>query len=172
MLFESMLVIAALLLIMSGGAKWVDSGPTVGALRAARLPSSRGAVRTLALAEIVAGSMALVLDHPAGALAVVAMYSGFAGFVAWALQKELPIQSCGCFGRDDTPPTAVHVAVNLVLAASAAAAVGRPSLVDRLLETPLEASGSLLFSLIAVYLLYLILAELPATMAATRRTGT
>ncbi len=168
MLLESMLVIAALLLILSGGAKLADGGPTTGALRAARLPANRAAVTALGLVEIAAGASALVTPHPAAGLAVASLYVGFAGFVAWALRRDLPIQSCGCFGKRDTPPTRSHVVVNLALAAGSAGAAGRASLFDRFGSDALEAGGVMVFAALATYLLYLILAEMPATIAAAR----
>jgi hypothetical protein len=168
MLLESMLVIAALLLVLSGGAKLADGGPTAGALRSARLPAGRPVVTGLALTEIIAGTSALIMSHPAAGLAVASLYVGFAGFVAWALRRDLPIQSCGCFGKRDTPPTPGHIVVNLTLAAAAAGAAGRPPLFDRFGTDILEASGVLFFGAIGTYLLYLMLAELPATMAAAR----
>ncbi|MGF1668127.1 MAG: hypothetical protein ACFCVC_17850, partial [Acidimicrobiia bacterium] len=65
MLLESMLVIAALLLILSGGAKLADGGPTMGALRSARLPAGYRVVTGLGLIEVVAGASALITSHPA-----------------------------------------------------------------------------------------------------------
>lgn len=168
MLLESMLVIAALLLILSGGAKLADGGPTMGALRSARLPAGHRVVTGFGLIEIVAGASALITSHPAAGLAVAFLYVGFAGFVAWALRCDLPIQSCGCFGKRDTPPTPGHIAVNLALAAAAAGAAGELTLFDRFGTDALEASGVLFFGAIGTYLLYLMLAELPATMAAAR----
>lgn len=163
--FESMLVIGSLLLVASGGAKWVDGGPTSGALRAARLPSSQFTVRLIASIEVVVGVAALVVDHPAAPLAVAGLYGAFAGFVAWALWRRLPIQSCGCFGRSDTPPTPIHLAVNLALAGSAALASGSPPWIDGFATDPFSTIGVFAFATIGVYLLYLILAELPATLA-------
>jgi hypothetical protein len=61
-----------------------------------------------------------------------------------------------------------HIVVNLTLAAAAAGAAGRPPLFDRFGTDILEASGVLFFAAIGTYLLYLMLAELPATMAAAR----
>jgi hypothetical protein len=168
MLLESMLVISALLLILSGGAKLADGGPTMGALRSARLPAGRPLVTGLGLIEIVAGASALITPHPAAGLAVASLYVGFAGFVAWALRRNLPIQSCGCFGKRDTPPTHGHVVVNVALAAGSAGAAGRVSLFDRFGTDAAEAGGILVFATIAAYLVYLVLAELPATMAAAR----
>lgn len=140
----------------------------MGALRGARLPAGRSVVTGLGVTEVVVGASALITPHPAAGLAVASLYVGFAGFVAWALRRNLPIQSCGCFGKRDTPPTHGHVVVNVTLAAGAAGAAGRVSLFDRFGTDATEAGGILVFAAIATYLLYLILAELPATMAAAR----
>lgn len=165
--FESMLVMAALLLIMSGGAKLVDTAPTSGALRAARLPWRAPVVMSLGVTEILAGSAALVVGGPA-AVAVGVLYAGFALFVVYALRAGVPIQSCGCFGKRDTPPTPVHVIVNAVLAIGSTLAVTAPPLADGFTSEPLATFGVLAFAGVGAYLLYLILAELPATLAAAR----
>lgn len=165
--FESMLVMAALLLIMSGGAKLVDSAPTSGALRAARLPWRAPVVVGLALTEIAAGSAALVVGGPATA-GVAMLYAGFAVFVVHALRSGIPIQSCGCFGKRDTPPTRIHVIVNAALAIGSLAAISSPPLVDGFASEPAATVGVVAFGGVGAYLLYLILAELPATLAAVR----
>ena len=59
-------------------------------------------------------------------------YLAFAGFVVVALRSGAPISSCGCFGKVDTPPSVVHVVLDLAFAAVAAAAavVGGVALPD------------------------------------------
>ena len=168
MLFESMLAIGAVLLIGSGGAKLFDRAPTRGALAAAGLPASDSTVVALALVELAAGLSALTLSSPLGVLAVSALYLGFSGFVAYALGRRIPIQSCGCFGKVDTPPDATHLVVNLTLAVSALGALTQPRLVDRLIETPGPGIGFAVMAVIGSYLTYLMLAEWPATLRAMR----
>jgi hypothetical protein len=162
--------ITVALLVLSGGSKVRDPEPTRGALRAAGLPSSRGAVWGLGGVEIVIGSMALGLVSPMITGAVAAIYLGFAGFVAYALLRRLPLQSCGCFGRSDTPPGWLHVGVNLSAAgvAGALALGGGGDLIGLLREQPAAGIPYLGFVGIGAVLTALLLSELPAV--GVRRT--
>ncbi|HEY7704582.1 MAG TPA: MauE/DoxX family redox-associated membrane protein [Acidimicrobiia bacterium] len=164
--------VAALLLVGSGGAKLFDPDPTAGAMAAAGIRMGRFGAYVVAVAEIVTGLAFLVMGGQAGwALAVV--YAGFAAFVGVALARHRAIQSCGCFGRADTPPTILHLAFNLVAAAAGALAAlnGAPGLIESLPAGPMEAGLYLLFLGAAVFGIYLMLAELPRTMAAARGAG-
>jgi hypothetical protein len=156
-------LMTATLLLMSGGAKIADPEPTGGALRAAALPSSRLSVWALGLVEIVVGIGAIVSGHPAAAVALAGLYLAFAGFVGWAIVRRLPLQSCGCFGRSDTPPTAIHVGIDLLAAAAAAAVAvgGGVSVFDLIEDQPAAGLPYLAFIGIGTYLLMLTLAELP-----------
>lgn len=160
---EGWFFLVAALLIWSGIRKLADPDPTSGALRAAALPSSRLAVFGLAVVEIVVGAMALVATNPVAAWAVGLVYAGFAGFVGLAMGRRLPIASCGCFGRADTPPTWLHLVINLaaVGGAMAVATGGGPSLPSVLAQQPMAGIAYLGFLGIGVYCLYLLLSELP-----------
>ena len=96
------------------------------------------------------------------------LYAGFTGFTVWALRRDVPLQSCGCFGKDDTPPTAIHVVYNAVAtAALGVAAVTQAAPIDwtnRFSETLLFFA----FAVIGSYLSYLLLAELPKTLTQAR----
>lgn len=159
--------LSATLLLISGGAKLVDPDPTTGALRAAGLPATRWAVAALALWEIAAGSMALGMGGGIGGSMLFVTYAAFAMFIAYALRSGLPIQSCGCFGRSDTPPSMSHVAVNLIAAGSGLwlMAVGGGDLLSTLASQPLGGLPYVGFVAVGVYALYLLLAELPKTLA-------
>ena len=72
--------------------------------------------------------------------ALVALsYLLFAAFVVVALRSGAPISSCGCFGKADTPPSVVHVVLDLLFAgvATAAAFTGDVALPDVLGDQPL-----------------------------------
>ncbi len=161
--------LSATLLLISGGAKLVDPDPTSGALRAAGLPASRWAVAALGLWEIAAGSLALGVGGVIGGSALFATYAAFAGFIIYALKSGLPIQSCGCFGRSDTPPSMSHVAVNLLAAGSGLwlSIVGGGDLLTVLVDQPLGGVPYVGLIAVGVYALYLLLAELPKTLALT-----
>jgi hypothetical protein len=161
--------IALILLLVSGASKIFDPNPTTGAMRAARLPASISISRGLGVFELVAGILGLVLGGiwllPAGLL-----YVGFLAFTVAALQQRLPIQSCGCFGRQDTPPTVLHVGFNALSAGVLAIMVATAQLPVPWSESPINLALYLAFGGIGAYLAYLVLALLPRTlqMTATR----
>jgi Methylamine utilisation protein MauE len=156
--------VALLLLTASGVSKTVDPDPTRGALRDAHLPSSAIAVRSLGVIEILAGLTGLTLGG-AWLGAGLVLYVGFFGFTLAAKRERFALQSCGCFGRDDTPPTWLHVTYNGLAALSLGylAAVNRspvPGTDD--LSTTVLVLG---FGLIGAYLSYLLLSQLPITLS-------
>ena len=163
-MLEGWYFITVALLVVSGGSKVHDPEPTRGALRAAGLPSSRSLVLGLAAGEIAVGAAALGLTSPFAPAAVGLFYLGFAGFVAYALARSLPLQSCGCFGKSDTPPGWLHVGVNLSAAAVALglAARGGADLFAVLSEQPGAGIPYVGFVAIGAALLALILSALPA----------
>jgi hypothetical protein len=160
---EGWFFLVAALLVWSGIRKFAASEPTSGALRAAGLPSSLLSVIGLGSVEVGVGSMALLFSGPAYAWAVAAVYAGFAGFVAMAMSRRLPIASCGCFGKADTPPTWVHLILNLAAVGGAIvfAAADGPSLPSILAQQPLAGIAYVGFLGLGVYCLYLLLSELP-----------
>jgi hypothetical protein len=141
-------------------------------MRAAGLPASRWVVAALGLWEIVAGSSALAFGGVFGGSALFITYTGFAAFIGYALANRLPIQSCGCFGRVDTPPSVSHVAVNVLAAGSGLwlALTGGGDLVTTLTDQPLAGIPYVGLVALGVYALYLVLAELPRTLALTEAT--
>jgi hypothetical protein len=162
----------ALLLAFAGAAKAVDPAMTMGALRALGLPSSRTLVRAGAAGELLLG-----LSAAAAGLAwvwwlVAASYLAFALFVAAALRAGTMLGTCGCLGREDTPPHPVHVVVDVALAATAAAVavvdVGAP------LDAVADASGKgwvvAGLSVVAVFVLYVVLVDLPRALRQPRRS--
>ncbi len=167
-MLEAWFFIAAALLVLSGGSKLIDPAPTRGALETARLPAGAGTVPALAMAEIAAGLTGIILGSW-GAAAVGLIYLGFAGFVLYALRLQLPIQSCGCFGRPDTPPSWWHFGFNLVSAGvGLALAFNGAAPVDLLFDQPLAGIPYLGFVALGVWVVYLLLAEMPRTLAAGR----
>jgi hypothetical protein len=117
---------AAAVLAYAGGAKLLDPTMTAGALRAMGLPSAPGLVRLGAGTELALGIAAVVVGGSLLWGLVAASYVAFAAFVVAALASGRPIATCGCFGREDTPPSVRHVALNVAaaLACAAYAALG------------------------------------------------
>jgi len=156
------------LLVAAGVAKGIAPQAAAGALRGMRLPSSTLLVRLLGLGEVAIGLSVLTGTALASAGMAFA-YGGFAVFVAIALYKDLPIGSCGCFGKDDTPPTWVHVTFNVVGTGVAFATFANP------IGSPAGWSADLgaltipyvILTAAATFFSYLLLAELPRTLALT-----
>lgn len=170
--------IAAALLAIGGALKAVRPRDTALALTAVglRLPRflpSRVLVRLGGALEVVIGVGALVTGGAGFAALVAASYLAFAGFVVVALRSGKPISSCGCFGKVDTPPSPVHVVIDLAFAgvAVAAAIVGDVALPDVLGDQPLLGIPFLFLLAIGLYLVFLAFTALPKTMAAVREVA-
>ena len=163
-------LVAALLLAVAGAQKLLDPTMTVGALRALRVPSSPWLVRIGSAAELGLGVAAIVVGGAALWWAVAASYVAFGVFVLAALRKGTMIGSCGCFGREETPPHWSHAVLNAGLAGLAAlTAVRSPgSPLDSLADAPGTAVGVVALSAVASYLLYAAFVELPRTLTAGR----
>jgi uncharacterized membrane protein YphA (DoxX/SURF4 family) len=159
-LAQAVAAIALGLLAASGVAKLVDPEPTTGAMRSARLPASNLITYILGTAEVVVAVASLAVGGVAVAGAAV-LYGGFTVFTFAATRKRIPLQSCGCFGRDDTPPSLIHVFFNLAATASllALAPIGANP-IDWALPA-LQLALYLGFTAIGVYVSYLMLSSLP-----------
>ena len=160
----------ASLLAMAGAQKLVDPTMTVGALRAMRVPSSPLLVRAGSAAELALGVAAIAVGGAALWWAVAVSYLAFAAFVVAALRKGTMIGTCGCFGREETPPHWTHVGLNVALAGLAGlTAVRSPAApLEALTAEPGVAIGVIALSALALYLLYAAYVELPRTLAAGR----
>ncbi|MFZ0015524.1 MAG: MauE/DoxX family redox-associated membrane protein [Acidimicrobiia bacterium] len=166
MLAQAVAAIALGLMATSGVAKFVDPDPTTGAMRAARLPASTPVTYALGVIESTVAVLALVVGGPA-VLAGALLYGGFTIFTLAATLYDFPIQSCGCFGRADTPPSRLHVVFNLM----ATLALGRLAILGMgPIDWSLPAMDLVLFlgfAIAGVFASYLLLAQLP--QVTTRR---
>ena len=118
--------IAASLLIVGGVAKVLRPGDTALALRLAGAPVSDATVRLGGALEAGLGAWALLAATRVPATFVATSYLAFFVFVAVASVRRLPIASCGCFGRLDTPPSPVHLVLDAAAAAVAIAVAFDP----------------------------------------------
>jgi hypothetical protein len=170
-------LIASGLLVVAGVGKAARPDDTARAL-AALLPASpppgvlRWAVRTGALAEAALGVVALVAPRPASAALVAFSYVCFFGVVAYARWRGGALATCGCFGRPDTPPTVVHLVIDLALAGAAVAvAAGAPhdgTLATQLARQPWSGIPLLFVSAVGLWLTALTLSALAALAGARR----
>ena len=163
-------LVAAALLALAGAQKAVDPTMTVGALRAMRLPSSPLLVRAASVGELALGVAAIAVGGTVLWWLLAASYAAFAVFVVAALRNGTMIGSCGCFGREETPPHWAHVALNVALAAVAVAvAVRSPGApLEALADEPGQGVIVGALSVVALYLLYAAFVELPRTLTATK----
>ncbi|MBA3362238.1 MAG: DoxX family membrane protein [Acidimicrobiia bacterium] len=160
---EGWFYITGALLVVSGVQKLADPNPTAGALRAARLPHRTMAVVALAAAELIVGVANLLASSRPLAFAQAGLYAAFAAFVVYALTRRIPIASCGCFGKPDTPPTVLHLVINLaaVVVATVAALNGFVDLGTVVSSQPLAGVPYLGFLAVGTYCLYLLFGQLP-----------
>lgn len=163
-------VVAAALLTLAGAQKVVDPRNAVGAMRALGLPASDAAVRAGSGVELVVGVTALFVGSPTPAVVVALSYLVFAAFVAAARRRGTMIGTCGCFGHEETPPSLIHVVVDVALAAVAIgwAIVADRAPIDAVADSP--AAGLPLVGLCALgaWLLFAVMTQLPRTLAAAR----
>ena len=168
---------ACALLVVAGTAKSVHPGDTARAVVATvPVPAAvaRVLVRTGAAVEAVIGTAGLVHPAPWTAGLVACSYLVFAVFVTVVLARGGPLASCGCFGTPDTPATRLHVAVNLVLAVSAAVvAVDVPAqwLPSLLAHQPGHGVPLVLISGLAAWMAFLALGRLAELGVARRLLG-
>jgi uncharacterized membrane protein YphA (DoxX/SURF4 family) len=157
------------LLAVAGIFKVAQPAPTGGALHALHLPSSRLAVRGLGFVEITIGIAAAFGGGVPLAPLVGACYLAFAGFVVAARREGTPISSCGCFGETETPPSLVHIIVNLTAATIAlvAAATDVDGLATVLSHQPWAGVPFVLLVGVSIYLAYATVTALPVTLAAS-----
>jgi hypothetical protein len=157
-------LIVALLLAAAGAAKVADPANAVGALRGFGVPVAPVVVRVVGAAEAALAVSAVVTGSAVLAAAVAASYLVFTAFVLIALARDLPIGSCGCFGKVDTPPSVLHVVVNLgaVVAALGVALAGDGTGIgDVLAHQPLAGVPMLLLIVVGTYAAFTALTVVP-----------
>jgi hypothetical protein len=160
-------VVAAALLALGGAPKIVRPHPAVRALRSVGLPGPVPLVRLLGVVEVMIAAGAVLSGGPVFAVLVAACYLAFAGFVAFALARGGVLSSCGCFGTPDTPPTVLHLVLNLAAACVAvgAALTPIPGLPAVLAAQPWGGLPLLAATAASVWLAHLALSLLPALSA-------
>jgi hypothetical protein len=163
--------IAAALLVVGGAFKAVDPADSAHALAVLGVPRARVLVRVGGAVEVAVGVCALLVGGPVFAVLVAVSYAAFAGFVLVALHAGRPISSCGCFGKVDTPPSTVHVVIDLaaaVVAVVVAVAGDTVALSKVLAAQPLAGVPFVLLLLVGMYAVFLAFTALPKTLAAVR----
>ena len=153
-------LVASLVLCVAGAFKLRAPHVAADALGTLGLPRGVWPVRGVALGELVLGAACAVFPSRAGAAVLTAAYVTFAGVAAVLASRRV---SCGCFGEDQTPVSAVHWIASLVLATVAlgAAASGSHGL-DWVLGRPAATAAVLLVGIAgALYATVLVYTEVP-----------
>ncbi len=160
--------IVALVVAIGGAAKVVAPHPTVRALRAVGLPGRVPLVYAMGASEMALGSIAVAYGGSVSAALVAVAYLAFAAFVFAALRTG-GVASCGCFGQAETPPSVVHVVVNLASAAVAGAAAGTGDVrgfTETAGDLPLAGVPFVVLVAVGVYLVHALLTVVPSVLAA------
>lgn len=162
--------IAGVLLALGGVFKAANPNDTANALRGVGLPGSPWLVRAGGALEVGIGCVALATGTALSAALVLASYLAFTAFVAVALVRRVPIATCGCFGKTDTPPSVLHVACNVGAAVAALAVMLDPgvAIADVLSRQPLAGVPFVLLLVTGVYLAFLSMTWLPKVLAEIR----
>ena len=163
--------IAATLLLVGGLAKAWRPTDTAHALRGLGAPIPRLAVRLAGLVEAAIGLWALALGDRTSAILVALSYLAFSVFVVVALARHAPIASCGCFGRLDTPPSTLHVILDLGALLAAVAVAFEPGVgLSRVLrDQPLAGGPFLLLVITGTFVAFVAMTLLPRVIAVATR---
>ncbi|NND01665.1 MAG: DoxX family membrane protein [Acidimicrobiia bacterium] len=159
----------AALLVISGLPKLSNPASTARALEGIGLPARRWLGQAVGIVEIVVGVSAIAIGGRVPALAVGLLYVGFAGFIVVAMRSS-SVKTCGCFGADDTPPSALHLVIDVAAAGFAAALFFNPigDITAVMGATPWAGLPLLLLVVLGAWLSLMVLALLPAVFEEAR----
>lgn len=164
-------VAAAALLCVAGVPKVRDPGNLVRAVRSVGLPVGGTAVRAFAVAETLVGAAALLAPGRVTAALLALTYAGFTVFVGLALRRGGVLDSCGCFGRADTPPTLAHLLVTAAAALTGLAVAWWPPVSAWSGAGALEVLGVLALAGLVGFLAWQVMAVLPSVDPRAVRSG-
>jgi hypothetical protein len=152
------------LLLVAGVAKFLRPGATADVAQAAGIAAATWVVRIFAVVEVAAAMAAFIVGGWIAALAVGVLYLVFAGFVLMLKARRITTAGCGCFGqKTEDPPGSLHIAVDVVAAVIAvvAAVVSVPGIAAVLADQPLVGVPYVGFVALGVWLLMVMLTDLP-----------
>jgi hypothetical protein len=156
------------LLAAGGVSKARQPTPTVRSMRAVRLPAGAGAVRGLAVVEVLLGAALVVVAGRWPCAAAAVLFTVFTAISARLVRLGPDAGSCGCFGDRSSPPSWWHVGVDAaaVVVLVAGAVTGTTGVADHWRSLP--GQGYVVLGLVALggYLLIALMTVLPDTLAA------
>jgi hypothetical protein len=161
--------VPAAVLVVAGIGKLRAPTAASDALRAGGLPSGRRAARLVGVAEAGVGVWAIATPAHASLAAAAALYAILAWFAVRLLRAPVAVASCGCFGAD-APPSALHAGFDVAAALALALAAVRPppGIAGLATAAPVAGVGLVAGCCAAAYAVTLVLAHLPAAVAAYR----
>jgi len=136
-LIASAFFVSASLLVVAGAAKIRDPSSASRAFSGVGLPGGPIPARILGSVEVVAGAGSLIRPTPILGVTVFLLYASFSAFVLYLRTRPLPERrTCGCLGRTESPPSALHGGMNVAAALTGllVATRGVPSLAEVLRE--------------------------------------
>lgn len=157
----------AALLAIAGVAKLRHPAPAANAMARAGFGAGRSGARLTGLLECGVGAWVL-LDPGVAALGALALAYATAASGIWAMRKA-DVADCGCFGESaSVKPSRLHLAVNLMAAATCALAAlsPPPGLGAAAGRAPLEAVALIAGVAAAILLSYLAFTALPRAWSA------
>ena len=137
---------AALLLAVAGVMKLLVPQSAASLFKSLRLRGGVWLARPAGSAEVIVGAGALVTGAWLFTAAVALTYLVFA-FVVWR-GLVVGIESCGCFGDLSAPPSWIHLAGNVALAAVSIAAAVTGETVRTVVDTAIGQGTTHLFALL------------------------
>lgn len=114
--------VASALLFASGVLKLRHPGSVEPLLAILRIPTVLRRGRLVGLAEAWLGATAVITAWRPLIIAEAATFAFFAILIGYVLVARIPLASCGCAGARQTPPSLIHVGVDLAAAGAAASA--------------------------------------------------
>ena len=112
------------------------------------------------------GVAAIAFGGRLSAAAFTLLYLGFAGFILFGIRSSR-VSSCGCFGDEDTPPSRLHLAVDLSAVAVGSLLIAQPigDIAAVMNEVPWAGVPLLLLVVLGAWLALMVLTVLPAVFA-------
>ena len=153
-MFATSAAVFSLLLILTGVAKIRSPGEVRRALTALGFPSIPLVGGVVGVVEVVVGSTTLFWGPSLVAQGLLFVVLGI--WVLVALRREVPIASCGCLGKDDTPPTVAHIVLNAIAASVSLVAAGGPAM---RINPGLEGVAQLTLLAVGVFVSYIVLTD-------------
>ncbi len=166
-------VIASALIVLGGAFKAVDPADTAYALRTLGLAACDGARARAAVRPRSSSASARSCSvAPCSRRSSRSRTSRSPRSSPSRLRSGSPISSCGCFGKVDTPPSLVHLVVDLLAAGCAitvALAGDTVALPDVLADQPLLGVPFVILAVTGIYLVFLSFTALPKTLGGSTR---